>query len=305
MNLQVAKPETKTGGKAPLRAAAPSSPHKGPPKFKQRSTRQFKSKPPKRGVIGYAALKCIFLQKFISKQNIQQPNRAINACSFILLLVLERKSQEWKDSVRVSTALTFNLENLNTVKRFKGICFSFPFRHHSDLPLGSIQPSRATWARSVRHHLSHCFIQWELIYSCKHRPLLDGNDHTKAISCGWCCLSIGVFCKILNLFSLNSQAAIFTLCSCAEAAEGAGTESLVTDQQQILHSSMFLYSKKNLNKVWSFWKQCASFYACKLWRIPSASCKQPAGKPWSFKSWFKTRFFVPWIRFISEAFYCF
>ncbi|XP_037544333.1 phosphodiesterase 6G, cGMP-specific, rod, gamma, paralog a [Nematolebias whitei] len=53
MNLQVPKAEAKTGGKAPLRAAAPGSPHKGPPKFKQRSTRQFKSKPPKRGVIGF------------------------------------------------------------------------------------------------------------------------------------------------------------------------------------------------------------------------------------------------------------
>lgn len=33
-------------------ATRPGSPHKGPPKFKQRSTRQFKSKPPKKGVIG-------------------------------------------------------------------------------------------------------------------------------------------------------------------------------------------------------------------------------------------------------------
>ncbi|KAL4658199.1 retinal rod rhodopsin-sensitive cGMP 3',5'-cyclic phosphodiesterase subunit gamma-like [Arapaima gigas] len=31
----------------------PGTPRKGPPKFKQRSTRQFKSKPPKRGVIGF------------------------------------------------------------------------------------------------------------------------------------------------------------------------------------------------------------------------------------------------------------
>lgn len=52
MNLDIAKPEAKTGGKAPLRATAPGSPRKGPPKFKQRNTRQFKSKPPKRGVIG-------------------------------------------------------------------------------------------------------------------------------------------------------------------------------------------------------------------------------------------------------------
>ncbi|XP_014833130.1 PREDICTED: retinal cone rhodopsin-sensitive cGMP 3',5'-cyclic phosphodiesterase subunit gamma-like isoform X1 [Poecilia mexicana] len=53
MNVDIAKPEAKTGGKAPLRATAPGSPRKGPPKFKQRNTRQFKSKPPKRGVIGF------------------------------------------------------------------------------------------------------------------------------------------------------------------------------------------------------------------------------------------------------------
>ncbi|KAM6966245.1 retinal rod rhodopsin-sensitive cGMP 3',5'-cyclic phosphodiesterase subunit gamma-like [Tautogolabrus adspersus] len=50
MNLDVAKPEVKTGSKAPLRVISPAS---GPPKFKQRSNRQFKSKPPKRGVIGF------------------------------------------------------------------------------------------------------------------------------------------------------------------------------------------------------------------------------------------------------------
>ncbi|EOA97726.1 Retinal cone rhodopsin-sensitive cGMP 3',5'-cyclic phosphodiesterase subunit gamma, partial [Anas platyrhynchos] len=31
----------------------PTTPRKGPPKFKQRQTRQFKSKPPKKGVKGY------------------------------------------------------------------------------------------------------------------------------------------------------------------------------------------------------------------------------------------------------------
>uniref|UniRef100_A0A3P9CT39 Rhodopsin-sensitive cGMP 3',5'-cyclic phosphodiesterase subunit gamma n=1 Tax=Maylandia zebra TaxID=106582 RepID=A0A3P9CT39_9CICH len=31
----------------------PGSPRKSAPKFKQRNTRQFKSKPPKRGVIGF------------------------------------------------------------------------------------------------------------------------------------------------------------------------------------------------------------------------------------------------------------
>ncbi|XP_031723880.1 retinal rod rhodopsin-sensitive cGMP 3',5'-cyclic phosphodiesterase subunit gamma-like [Anarrhichthys ocellatus] len=42
MNLDVAKPE------APLRVTGTAS---GPPKFKQRNSGQFKSKPPKRGVI--------------------------------------------------------------------------------------------------------------------------------------------------------------------------------------------------------------------------------------------------------------
>ncbi|XP_078257998.1 phosphodiesterase 6G, cGMP-specific, rod, gamma, paralog b [Rhinoraja longicauda] len=31
----------------------PATPRKGPPKFKQRQTRQFKSKPPKKGIQGF------------------------------------------------------------------------------------------------------------------------------------------------------------------------------------------------------------------------------------------------------------
>ncbi|XP_051244963.1 retinal cone rhodopsin-sensitive cGMP 3',5'-cyclic phosphodiesterase subunit gamma-like [Dicentrarchus labrax] len=50
MDLDVAKPQAKIGNKGPLRATGPGS---SPPKFKQRSSRQFKSKPPKRGVIGF------------------------------------------------------------------------------------------------------------------------------------------------------------------------------------------------------------------------------------------------------------
>ncbi|XP_075790656.1 retinal cone rhodopsin-sensitive cGMP 3',5'-cyclic phosphodiesterase subunit gamma isoform X1 [Pelodiscus sinensis] len=34
-------------------ATGPTTPRKGPPKFKQRQTRQFKSKPPKKGVKGF------------------------------------------------------------------------------------------------------------------------------------------------------------------------------------------------------------------------------------------------------------
>ncbi|XP_076122978.1 retinal cone rhodopsin-sensitive cGMP 3',5'-cyclic phosphodiesterase subunit gamma-like [Alosa pseudoharengus] len=53
MSPEIGKVEVrKAASKAPIRATAgPSA--SGPPKFKQRNTRQFKSKPPKRGVIGF------------------------------------------------------------------------------------------------------------------------------------------------------------------------------------------------------------------------------------------------------------
>ncbi|XP_047428243.1 retinal cone rhodopsin-sensitive cGMP 3',5'-cyclic phosphodiesterase subunit gamma-like [Mugil cephalus] len=53
MNVDVAKPGAKTGIIGPLLAVGPGSPPKAVRKFKQRNTRQFKSKPPKRGVIGF------------------------------------------------------------------------------------------------------------------------------------------------------------------------------------------------------------------------------------------------------------
>ncbi|XP_059041959.1 retinal cone rhodopsin-sensitive cGMP 3',5'-cyclic phosphodiesterase subunit gamma isoform X3 [Mustela lutreola] len=37
----------------PASNQGPTTPRKGPPKFKQRQTRQFKSKPPKKGVKGF------------------------------------------------------------------------------------------------------------------------------------------------------------------------------------------------------------------------------------------------------------
>ncbi|XP_005073039.1 retinal cone rhodopsin-sensitive cGMP 3',5'-cyclic phosphodiesterase subunit gamma [Mesocricetus auratus] len=37
----------------PAPSQGPITPRKGPPKFKQRQTRQFKSKPPKKGVKGF------------------------------------------------------------------------------------------------------------------------------------------------------------------------------------------------------------------------------------------------------------
>ncbi|XP_054843725.1 retinal cone rhodopsin-sensitive cGMP 3',5'-cyclic phosphodiesterase subunit gamma [Eublepharis macularius] len=38
---------------APTMQTGPTTPRRGPPKFKQRQTRQFKSKPPKKGVKGF------------------------------------------------------------------------------------------------------------------------------------------------------------------------------------------------------------------------------------------------------------
>ncbi|XP_028842711.1 retinal rod rhodopsin-sensitive cGMP 3',5'-cyclic phosphodiesterase subunit gamma-like [Denticeps clupeoides] len=57
MELEVGKTEVKAASKTAKRATAgggrPGTPNKNQPKFKQRSTRQFKSKPPKKGVIGF------------------------------------------------------------------------------------------------------------------------------------------------------------------------------------------------------------------------------------------------------------
>uniref|UniRef100_A0A672LFA9 Rhodopsin-sensitive cGMP 3',5'-cyclic phosphodiesterase subunit gamma n=1 Tax=Sinocyclocheilus grahami TaxID=75366 RepID=A0A672LFA9_SINGR len=36
-----------------IRVVGPTTPRRGPPKFKQRMPRQFKSKPPKKGVKGF------------------------------------------------------------------------------------------------------------------------------------------------------------------------------------------------------------------------------------------------------------
>ncbi|KAF3854004.1 hypothetical protein F7725_014692 [Dissostichus mawsoni] len=50
MNLEVPKAEIKSATRV---TGGPSTPRKGPPKFKQRQTRQFKSKPPKKGIQGF------------------------------------------------------------------------------------------------------------------------------------------------------------------------------------------------------------------------------------------------------------
>ncbi|KAF6722363.1 Retinal rod rhodopsin-sensitive cGMP 3',5'-cyclic phosphodiesterase subunit gamma [Oryzias melastigma] len=50
MNLEPPKAEIKSATRV---TGGPATPRKGPPKFKQRQTRQFKSKPPKKGVQGF------------------------------------------------------------------------------------------------------------------------------------------------------------------------------------------------------------------------------------------------------------
>ncbi|XP_077359148.1 phosphodiesterase 6G, cGMP-specific, rod, gamma, paralog b [Festucalex cinctus] len=50
MNLEAPKAELKSATRV---SGGPATPRKGPPKFKQRQTRQFKSKPPKKGVQGF------------------------------------------------------------------------------------------------------------------------------------------------------------------------------------------------------------------------------------------------------------
>ncbi|XP_045428285.1 retinal rod rhodopsin-sensitive cGMP 3',5'-cyclic phosphodiesterase subunit gamma isoform X1 [Pipistrellus kuhlii] len=50
MNLEPPKAEVRSATRV---TGGPVTPRKGPPKFKQRQTRQFKSKPPKKGVQGF------------------------------------------------------------------------------------------------------------------------------------------------------------------------------------------------------------------------------------------------------------
>nr|XP_012644906.1 retinal rod rhodopsin-sensitive cGMP 3',5'-cyclic phosphodiesterase subunit gamma isoform X1 [Microcebus murinus] len=50
MNLEPPKAEFRSATRV---MGGPVTPRKGPPKFKQRQTRQFKSKPPKKGVQGF------------------------------------------------------------------------------------------------------------------------------------------------------------------------------------------------------------------------------------------------------------
>lgn len=64
MNLEPPKAEIKSATRV---TGGPATPRKGPPKFKQRQTRQFKSKPPKKGIQGYASTKAPFFSLDIEK----------------------------------------------------------------------------------------------------------------------------------------------------------------------------------------------------------------------------------------------
>lgn len=62
MNLEPPKAEIKSATRV---SGGPATPRKGPPKFKQRQTRQFKSKPPKKGIQGYALTDAQFIFRFV------------------------------------------------------------------------------------------------------------------------------------------------------------------------------------------------------------------------------------------------
>uniref|UniRef100_A0A3B1J5R8 Retinal rod rhodopsin-sensitive cGMP 3',5'-cyclic phosphodiesterase subunit gamma n=1 Tax=Astyanax mexicanus TaxID=7994 RepID=A0A3B1J5R8_ASTMX len=50
LNVEQPKSDIKSATRV---SGGPATPRKGPPKFKQRQTRQFKSKPPKKGIQGF------------------------------------------------------------------------------------------------------------------------------------------------------------------------------------------------------------------------------------------------------------
>ena len=67
MNLEPPKTEIKSATRV---TGGPATPRKGPPKFKQRQTRQFKSKPPKKGIQGYVSNKTISFESFWKKMQV-------------------------------------------------------------------------------------------------------------------------------------------------------------------------------------------------------------------------------------------
>ncbi len=105
--MDVSKP--KASSKVATRVMAPGSPHKGPPKFKQRSTRQFKSKPPKKGVIGYKYFLCFyFLFVFFLFGSFMDSHVVSVLILMLFLLDLVKKFLEWRDWELVCTIFCQN-----------------------------------------------------------------------------------------------------------------------------------------------------------------------------------------------------
>lgn len=67
MNLEAPKAEFKSATRV---TGGPATPRKGPHKFKQRQTRQFKSKPPRKGIQGYAMRDGQFIIKVMTRYSV-------------------------------------------------------------------------------------------------------------------------------------------------------------------------------------------------------------------------------------------
>uniref|UniRef100_A0A8D3D1Y9 Retinal rod rhodopsin-sensitive cGMP 3',5'-cyclic phosphodiesterase subunit gamma n=1 Tax=Scophthalmus maximus TaxID=52904 RepID=A0A8D3D1Y9_SCOMX len=122
MNLEAPKAEIKSATRV---SGGPATPRKGPPKFKQRQTRQFKSKPPKKGIQGFGddipGMEGLGTGEFSSDLKVHR----VSLCLF-------GPSQPLASHVL------------------------FFCRHHRHLPLGGLQSPGAARAGPVRHHLSPC-----------------------------------------------------------------------------------------------------------------------------------------------------
>lgn len=142
MNLEP-KAEIKSATRV---SGGPATPRKGPPKFKQRQTRQFKSKPPKKGVQGWVAL-------------LSFPDSDTNEVRICNGFVSPQLwwwyprhggfRNRWGHPPRV-TSDGLSIEGLEHCIYFWFLCF----RYHCHLPLGGLQSPGAARAGSVRHHLS-------------------------------------------------------------------------------------------------------------------------------------------------------
>ncbi|PWA21502.1 hypothetical protein CCH79_00003213 [Gambusia affinis] len=79
MNLEPPKAEIKSATRV---TGGPATPRKGPPKFKQRQTRQFKSKPPKKGIQGYVSTEAFSPSGLTKRKKLMNILRCNLWCSF-------------------------------------------------------------------------------------------------------------------------------------------------------------------------------------------------------------------------------